>query len=417
MIEYHKIKHSSGLTIILNSMPESSYVYSILGVKYGSCNNEFKKQEDLEFLSFPQGIAHFLEHKMFENEDGEDTFQKFSKIGALANAYTGFDRTCYLVSCYKNFNKSLEILLNYITHPYFTDENVEKEKDIIIQELKMCQDSPYWQGYFGILQGLYSKIPIYNDIGGTQDSVKQITKEHLYECYNAFYNLDNMVLSIAGNFKTQDVLQIVDKILFKQETPKIINKVYDEPQESKLDKQISELEIKIPLLYIGYKHKSASNLKDNYINSVKYCLANELIVGAASKLYGNLYYKGAINDPIEYEVNFGPGYIMSIFSVQTHQEEIVEKSLYDAIKNIQLEKFSENDFESVKKSFYGKYIMDQDSPGRMAENYMTAGLYNFDFNEYKDLILSTTKLEIENLIQNSYNLESSCVSIIKPKTK
>lgn len=206
------IKHSSGLEIFVCEMEGFSTTEALFGTKYGSINTCFKTNADKEFTTVPEGIAHFLEHKLFENEDC-DAFELYAKTGANANAYTSFDRTCYLFSCSDNYKESLEILLSFVQNPYFTQETVDKEQGIIGQEIKMCDDNPTWKVLFNMLQGMYHKHPVRIDIAGTIESIAEIDADLLYKCYNTFYNLHNMVLVVAGNVKTEEVINIADKLL------------------------------------------------------------------------------------------------------------------------------------------------------------------------------------------------------------
>lgn len=414
---YKKFKHKSGLTIILNVMPDCNSVYATIGVKYGSVNNSFKSGLDENFTNYPEGIAHFLEHKMFENEDGEDTFQKYAKTGAMANAYTSFNETCYLFSCSQNFKESLEILINMVTKPYFTNKNVEKEQGIIGQEISMCQDSPYWRCYTGVLRGLYSKVPLFYDIAGTQESIKTITAECLYKCYNVFYNLNNMVLSIAGDFNIDDVMEVVDKLLIKSEPLSIVNKVYDEPQTSLKTESTVQLHVKTPLMGIGFKHKPATNLKDNFILSLKYSLLNDLIIGNTSNGYSYLYYNEFIDKPIFFEVANGPGYLVSISMIETKYLDIVKNKIFEEINRIKKDGINEEDLTLVKKCYYGNYVMGMNSPKVVATNHMNGYLDDLDFREWQDILLNVTKKELEELIEQTYNYESSTVFIVEPLSK
>lgn len=411
---YRKFKHKSGLTIILNVMPECSYAYAAIGVKYGSIDNSFKKALDKDFIVCPEGIAHFLEHKMFENKDGEDTFQKYAKTGAIANAYTGFDETCYLFLCSNNFKESLEILINTVTQPYFTNENVRKEQEIIGQEINMCQDDPHWRCYFGVLQGLYSQVPLFCDIAGTQESIKKITADCLYQCYNMFYNLNNMVLSIAGNFSIDDVIEITDKILVKSEPLNIVHKIYDEPQTSLRKEANIKLSVKTPLMGVGFKHKPATTLKDNFILNIKYSLLNDLIVGNTSNLYHDLYYSELIDKPISFEVVNGQGYLLTVFIVETKQPDIVKNKIFEEINRIKKDGVNKDALTSIKKSYYGNYVMDMNSPKTVATNHMDGYLDNLDFREWQDILLNVTKNELEELIEKTYNYESSTVFMVEP---
>ena len=206
------VKHPSGLDIYICEMEGFSTIEALFGTKYGSINTMFKTNADKEYTTVPEGIAHFLEHKLFENEDC-DVFNLYAKTGANANAFTSFDKTCYLFSCSKNYKESLGILLDFVQKPYFTPESVAKEQGIIGQEIKMCDDNPNWRVFFNLLNCLYHNHPVKIDIAGTVESIAEIDAELLYKCYNTFYNLNNMVLSIAGNINAEEVLEICDKYL------------------------------------------------------------------------------------------------------------------------------------------------------------------------------------------------------------
>lgn len=210
--KYYEIDHKSGLKIYV--MPKENYnsAYAIFGTDYGSIDTKFKRSDKDEWTVVPEGIAHFLEHKLFESED-LDAFARYAKTGASANAYTSFDKTCYLFQCSDNFEASLEILLDFVTHPYFTKETVEKEQGIIGQEITMYYDVASWMSTFNLLRLLYHKHPVRIDIAGTVDSIAQITDKLLYDCYDTFYNLHNMTLAVVGNVTPEQVLSVCDKML------------------------------------------------------------------------------------------------------------------------------------------------------------------------------------------------------------
>ena len=210
--KYYYIKHPSGLSIYVMEMEGYNTAYALFGTKYGSINTTFKTKKDADYVTVPEGIAHFLEHKLFENEDC-DVFELYAKTGASGNAYTSFNKTAYLFSCTSNFKESLSILLDFVQKPYFTQATVDKEQGIIGQEIKMCEDNPYRAVLFNLLKAVYYKHPIRIDIAGTVESIAKIDADLLYRCYNTFYNLHNMVLSVAGNCKVDDVLEVADKLL------------------------------------------------------------------------------------------------------------------------------------------------------------------------------------------------------------
>ena len=210
--QYTYVKHPTGLDIYIWKMEDYSTSYALFGTKYGSINTKFRTKNEKDFITVPNGIAHYLEHKLFENEDC-DVFSLYAKTGASANAYTSFDKTCYLFSCTDNVYESLEILLSFVQSPYFTEETVQKEQGIIGQEIRMYDDNAGWRVFFNMLQGMYHNHPVKIDIAGTVESIAQINADLLYQCYNTFYNLNNMVLSIAGNIDEDKILEMCDKLL------------------------------------------------------------------------------------------------------------------------------------------------------------------------------------------------------------
>ena len=208
---YYEIDSDSGLKIFVYPKPKHNSTYAIFGTKYGSIDCAFKI-DDSETVKVPEGITHYLEHKLFESEDG-DAFSKYAKTGASANAYTSFDKTCYLFSTGDNFDESLKILLDFVQQPYFTEQTVQKEQGIIGQEITMYDDDPGWRVYFNLLRAIYHKNPVRIDIAGTIESISHINAELLYKCYNSFYNLHNMVLVVCGNVTPEQVLSIANERL------------------------------------------------------------------------------------------------------------------------------------------------------------------------------------------------------------
>ena len=208
--KYYLHHHPSGLDIYL--FPKKlTTTYAVFGANYGSVDNTFKTSKDGDFITVPDGIAHFLEHKLFANEDGSDAFEHFSAFGADANAYTSFNKTAYLFSCTDNFEESLGELLDFVTHPYFTEDSVKKEIGIIAQEIKMYDDTPSDRCFYGMLEGMYEHHSIRRNICGSVDSISKITPKLLYDCYGTFYNLSNMALVISGDVELDTVIRIAPR--------------------------------------------------------------------------------------------------------------------------------------------------------------------------------------------------------------
>lgn len=248
----YEIDHSSGLKIFV--MPKENYksAYAVIGTKYGSIDTCFKRGDQADFTRVPEGIAHFLEHKLFESED-LDAFTRYAETGASANAYTSFDKTCYLFQCSDRFEDSLRILLDFVTHPYFTKETVEKEQGIIGQEITMYYDVPGWMSTFNLLRCLYKNHPVRIDIAGTVESISEITDKLLYDCYNTFYNLNNMALAVVGNVQPEQVVKICDEMLQKAPDIKIERVFEEEPREIVKNFEEYHLAVSVPVFSFGYK--------------------------------------------------------------------------------------------------------------------------------------------------------------------
>ena len=195
--ELYYEKLANGLDVYILPKQGFNKSFATFTTKYGSVDNHFKSLEKQEFVQVPDGIAHFLEHKLFEKEDG-DVFQQFSKQGASANAFTSFTRTAYLFSSTSEFEQNLTTLIDFVQDPYFSEKTVEKEKGIIGQEINMYDDNPDWRLYFGTIANMYHHHPVKIDIAGTVESIAPITKDMLYECYHTFYHPSNMLLFIIG---------------------------------------------------------------------------------------------------------------------------------------------------------------------------------------------------------------------------
>ncbi|MBQ5331993.1 MAG: insulinase family protein, partial [Oscillospiraceae bacterium] len=256
--KYTKIMHDSGLMILIWKTEGFSVKHALFGTRYGSVNTTFKTRDDKDFVTVPNGIAHYLEHKLFENEDC-GVFELYAQTGASGNAYTTFDKTCYLFSCTDNFIPSLRILLDFVQKPYFTEETVQKEQGIIGQEIRMYEDDPNWRVFFNMLGGIYHKNPVKIDIAGTIESIAQINADLLYRCYNTFYNLHNMVLAVSGDVDEDEIIRLCDEMLIPSENKELMTIVPEEPYEVAQKYTEQRLEVAVPMFDLGYKSAPVSN--------------------------------------------------------------------------------------------------------------------------------------------------------------
>ncbi len=409
---YLKINHKSGLTILLHPMPEYNSVYALFGTKFGSVNRCFKTNLEEDTCTVPDGIAHFLEHKLFEGET-EDAFVSYSRTGANANAYTSFDRTCYLFSATEKIYESLEILLNFVTHPYFTKETVDKEQGIIGQEIRMYEDDPNWCVFLNLLKALYWENPVRIDIAGTVESIAEITPELLYRTYNTFYNLNNMVLSVAGNFEPDKVLELADKILKNGEDIEIENIFPTEPEDVYLKKIEKQLEVAMPLFEIGFKETPDAE------NSLKGQIANEmlldLIFGESTQFYQRLYREGTINSTFGGEVMASEGYLINILGGEAPDPEKVYDEIALEIKRVKEEGLDRELFDEVKKAFYGSKVASLNTVEGVASSMMSAHFAGYDAFDTLKTIAEITFEDLEERLKTQLFEEKSSISVITPQ--
>lgn len=349
------VKHDSGLDIYIMPMEGYHTSFAMFGTKYGSINTRFRLKGEEDYAEVPEGIAHFLEHKLFENEDC-DAFAQYAKTGANANAFTSFDKTAYIFGCSENFGASLEILLSFVQQPYFTQESVDKEQGIIGQEIRMNDDEPGWQVFFGMLKGMYHNHPVRIDIAGTEESIAQIDADLLYRCYNTFYNLHNMVLSVAGNVDTDEVLAICDRLLRKCEDQGLEEVFPEEPDAVVEHYREKKLPVGTPLFNLGFKlhPKSGRELLRAELTA---SVLLEVLLGPSSAIYNSLLQEGLINSEFDADSPFtGNGYFCLSLGGESRQPEIVRDRILAELERVKQEGFSEEDFELVKRVHYGNMI-------------------------------------------------------------
>ena len=224
-------KLDNGLSVMIIPKKGIQKKYVIWGTNYGSNDSKFVVPGDTEITEVPDGVAHFLEHKMFEQKNGKNSLDVLTELGADANAYTTNDHTAYLFSCTDNFYEALDELMDYVQNPYFTDENVEKEKGIISQEIMMYDDYPDWKVYMNAVQAMYSDFPIRIDTAGTVETISHIDKEVLYKCYNTFYNPSNMAMVVCGDFEPEAMLAEIKRRLLDIKASGEIKRIYPEEPE------------------------------------------------------------------------------------------------------------------------------------------------------------------------------------------
>ena len=404
--------HKSGLKVKMCALQDFKSTYAIISTKYGSADNCFKTADETEFTKVPDGIAHFLEHKLFQNEDGVNAFDLFAKTGANSNAYTSFDKTAYLFSCTSRFKENLEILLGFVTKPYFTKESVEKELGIIGQEIQMYNDDPDWNVYFNALDCMYVNNPVKVDIAGTEESIAQITPEHLYRCYNAFYDLRNMVLVIVGNFDEKEVIDACDAIL--KETPALnVQKANAlEPQNVNYNYKEQKMDVSMPHFQIGFKLDDRGE-QNNELDSVHCEILLDVIAGESSPLYRRLYDSGLINDAFGSETFAGRDYLAYIFGGESNAPQNVRDLIVEEIERIRREGIDEKLFTACKKALYGRYVRIFDKPSALAAFIVSCDFAGVKIYDIINSVASATVKDMMDIIDRT-DTNNMVLSVVNP---
>ena len=352
---YYSIDHKSGLKIFVYPKKDYASTYAVFGTKYGSIDTRFKRSDRADFIEIPEGTAHFLEHKLFESEE-LDAFQRYAKTGASANAYTSFDRTFYLFTCTGHFKENFEILLDFVRHPYFTEETVKKEQGLIGQEIDMYKDLPDWVCLFNMLSGMYHNHPVKIDIAGTKQSISEITAEMLFSCYDTFYNLSNMALAVAGNVTPEEVIEIADRLLETDEPVTVERAFKEEPKDIVKQYVEEKLALVTPVFCLGYKENHETperTIKETIGKS----LLLDMIAGQSSDLYKELLDSGLINDTFSTEYFNGHGYATPMFSGESLEPKKVAALIHEKITEFQQKCFSDEEYEiSAEVQSYSQKI-------------------------------------------------------------
>lgn len=377
--------------------------------RFGSQDNSFVS--DGKLIEIPDGTAHYLEHKLFESEE-KDAFSLFAQTGASCNAGTSFDYTQYYFSCADNFRKNLEILLGFVREPYFTEENVEKERGIIGQEITMYRDNPSWRVFTNLLEGIYVKDPVRLDIAGTVESIAKITPKTLYDCYDAFYAPSNMFLCAAGNIDPDEIVQICENKLKKVKPFKVGTASYDEPYE--VNKKLSRMSMPVskPIFEIGFKRPAV--YKEQEISDYIYFnILLDMLFGNSSEFYEQMRIDGILNDEWAVSVFNGRGHFFLAARGESEKPQLVlEKmqELFDFYKKTPPEREL---FERVKKATYGSLVKEFANVKSVCTTLSEAALSNVS---PFCAIQTAASASYETLLEKLYDIdaENACISIIEP---
>jgi len=411
-------KLDNGLEVFILPKEGYSRQFAIFATNFGSIDSKFKIPGESEINEVPDGVAHFLEHKLFEEEKG-NVFDKFSKLGASANAYTNFTNTAYLFSCTNNFYQSLEVLLGFVQNPYFTHENVEKEKGIIGQEIRMYDDNGEWRSFFNLLQALYHNHPVRIDIAGTVESISKIDKDVLYKCYNTFYHPDNMMLFIAGDVDVNKTIEVIEKNILSEtlERPEDIMRFYpDEPKEIYKNRIEQHLTVSQPLFNIGFKDQDVGYGGERlFIKDIGTTVLMEMIFGKGSDIYTDLYREGLINDTFSFDFNSQIDYSYSILGGESPDPDRVAEILKEKVTGIRPEHLTEKDFYLARNKLLGRYLKNFNSLDHIASNFVAFHFNGINFLEFIDHLGEINLNYVRERFVQHFIPDNMALSVILPK--
>ena len=411
-------KLENGMTVIIIPKPELDKKYVIWGTHFGSIDNRFIMPETKEEVFIPDGVAHFLEHKMFEQPDGTNSLDALMAMGIDANAYTTNDHTAYLFECTDNFYEGLDELMDYVQHPYFTEENVEKEKGIIAQEIKMYDDEPGWRLYINAMDCMYKENPIKIDIAGSVESISKINPDVLYKCYNTFYNPSNMIMVVCGNFKPEEMLEEIKRRLLPHKKQEEIKRIYPE-KEKVINKKYNEqeMEVSIPLFAFGIKDVEDNSNKEELVKKhIAIEILLNMIIGKSSDAYKELYNEGILLSEPDLDYEFSDEYAHILISGQSKNPEKVRSKLEEEIENYKVNGLNEENFSRISKKVYGDYVVEYNNVGNIARMFLADKMKGINSFDYIEKYTAVTKEYAEDVLKNVFKKENMVMSVIKSRS-
>lgn len=407
--------HKSGLQVYIFPKKGFSKYYAIYGTAYGSLDREFIVPGDNQKTAVPDGIAHFLEHKMFEEPDGSNAFDRFAQTGASCNAFTSFDMTAYLFSCTDRFYENLDILLDFVNTPYYTEENVSKEQGIIGQEIRMYDDDPEWRALFNMLRALFHNNPVKIDIAGTVESIAEITPELLYKCYNTFYSPANMALVLVGDIDAEQAAKSVDKYVTVMDSKRAERPIADEPRARVQEVIEQKLSVSIPLFRIGFKDNTAGDVGEKLMKKeIATDILLETLFGKSSEFYLALYEEGLIDRTFSKEADLQVMYGYSALGGDSRDPHAVYERVKEYLNKVNKEGLREEDIRRAKKVLLGRHLRMFNSVEYTGNDFIRRVLNGCAPLGYERTLDSLTTDELHARMREHFDAENCVLSVINP---
>lgn len=409
----------NGLRLFVIPKPGFQKTFVTYTTQFGSLDSRFKPLGQNEFVTVPDGVAHFLEHKLFEKEE-EDLFTAFAEENAQANAFTSFDRTSYLFSATDHLENNIKRLLTMVETPYFTKETVDKEKGIIAEEIKMYQEQPGYKLMFNTLRAMYTNHPIRVDIAGSVESIYDITKDDLYLCYETFYHPSNMVLFVVGDVDPEYIVDIVEEHenqRDKTNQPEIERAKIDEPQSVNQHFVTEEMKLQSPKLMLGFKNQPLEESPEKYVQrDLEMTFFYELIFGEETEFYQELLNNDLIDETFGYQFVLEPTYSFSIITSATTNLDQLKQLLLNQLKQNQGNLSDIEAFELLKKQFIGEFISSLNSPEYIANQYAKLYFEGVSVFDMLDIVENITLESVNETSQLYLNLDEIVDSRLEIKS-
>lgn len=403
----------SGLTVYVFPKRGFQKRFATFSTQYGSIDNRFMVPGSHEVTEVPDGIAHFLEHKLFEEEDG-NAADRFASIGASYNAFTNQTTTTYLFSATERFEDGIRILVDFVQHPYFTPQNVEKEKGIIEQELRMYMDDPHWHVFQNLLEAVFKAHPVRVDVGGTVASIQKITVDMLNHCYRTFYHPHNMTFFAVGDV---DPVAVVDRVA--EQLPDLspqgeIRRLYpEEPPEINRAWTEERMVAARPLVALGFKERDLQPA--GYLRrEVETGLMLEMLFGRSTGLFNRLYEDGLVDDRFSSYYFGHPSFAATILSAETSEPERLVDEIRKGVREAQAKPLSAEAFDRAKRRALGDFVELFDSPEAIATAFTDFHFKGVSLFDYRRALAEVTKQDVERRLSEHLQEEATVVSVVRP---
>lgn len=409
----------NGLRVVLLPKPEMSQTFGIFTTDYGSIDQSFVPINENEMITVPDGIAHFLEHKLFEKED-YDVFQVFTQRGASANAYTSFTKTAYLFSATSDIEANAETLLDFVQEPYFSEQSVEKEKGIIAQEIQMYDDQADWRAFFGVIESMYHHHPVKVDIAGTVNSIQAITKDDLYTCYETFYHPANMIFTMVGHFDPEQMLELIrnNQASKSFERLKEINRDFPKEPSTVHKAQASiQMPITVAKCMVGIKEEQSEITESFMIEELLSDMLLDYFYSKSGEFYQELYDGDLIDANFGFESHRQKNFAFSVIGGNSKNPDQLAEKIKEQLSKLKTYELTEASFSRMKKKKIGEILREMNSTSEMANQLTHYEMIGFDYFDVLPTLEKLTREDANQFLNRWIKDDRIAVFQVKPSNE